>query len=131
LTEGGTKDRVLSAGDKAFAQYGAALAVAPAHSRALIGLARAETLAGTLQIAADPRLGMATVRKGLGALRRLPPAVRDSPETQVQEARMERLIAFSEGNIGDFADALTTLEHPRQVYEQIAALDPRNAPESD
>ncbi len=126
LSEQGTKDRVLAAANKAYAHFDAALAIAPSDSRALRGLARAENLAGTLQMTIDPPVGIATVRKAVDALHRLPPAMRNSQDVQIDEARMETMIAFGEAEIGRNAEALQTLQHPRQVYEQMAAVDPKN-----
>jgi tetratricopeptide (TPR) repeat protein len=126
LTEQGTKDRVLAAANKAYAHFDAALAISPMETRSLLGLARAENLAGTLQMTLDPRLGIATVRKGLDALHRLPPAARNTPDTQIDEARMETMIAFGQAQIGQNAEALQTLEHPRELYDRLAAVDPKN-----
>jgi non-specific serine/threonine protein kinase/serine/threonine-protein kinase len=126
LTEQGTKDRVLAAANKAYQHFDAALALAPTDSRALLGLARAYNLAGTLQIAADPRLGMATIRKGLDALSKLPPAARNAPQTEIDEARMETIIAFAQAQLGQDTEALHTLERPREVYEKLAEVDPKN-----
>jgi tetratricopeptide (TPR) repeat protein len=39
---------------------------------------------------------------------------------------MENTIAFGEGAIGQYSEALETLQHPLQVYERIAAVDPKN-----
>jgi tetratricopeptide (TPR) repeat protein len=127
LTNTGNQSTVLAAADKALMRFQAALVVSPGDSRALQGIARAENLAGTLQIATDPRIGMATIRTGLDALRRLPATMRDLQTTQIDEARMETMIAFAQAQIGDFAAGLATLEPARQFYERIAATDPKNA----
>jgi serine/threonine protein kinase/tetratricopeptide (TPR) repeat protein len=126
LSEQGTKDQVLAAASKAYAHFDAAIAMSPADSRALLGLARAENLAGTLQMVMDPRAGIASVQKGLDALHKLPPAMRGSPQTQIDETRMETTIAFGQAAIGQFADALRTLQHSREVYERLAVVDPKN-----
>jgi tetratricopeptide (TPR) repeat protein len=73
LSEQGAKDRALVVASKAYEHFDAALAISPTNSRALLGLARARNLAGTLQMVMDPRAGIASVQKGLDALRRLPP----------------------------------------------------------
>ncbi len=127
LTEQGATDRVLAAAQKARAHLEAALAISPEDARALLSLSRAENLAGTVQMMLDPRLGIATIRKGLEALSRLPPAERDTPEAEINRARMENMIAFGEAQIGEYADALRMLEHPRQVYDRTATVDPKNA----
>ena len=126
LTEHGAKDRVLAAADKAFAHFDAALRIAPQDTRALLGLARAENLAGTLQMEMNPPQAIATIQKGLDALRRLPPAARHSPATEIDQTRMENMIAFGQAEIGRYREALETLQHPREVYERIAAEDPKN-----
>ncbi len=127
LTDAGSKDRVLAAADKAVAHFNAALAVSPNDGRALPGIARAENLAGTLLISTDPRAGMATIQKGLDALRRMPPPMRDAQSTRIDEARMETMIGFAQEQIGEHAAALATLAGPVAVYEQIATVDPKNA----
>jgi tetratricopeptide (TPR) repeat protein len=70
---------------------------------------------------------MATIRNGLDALRHLPAPMRELQTTQIDEARMETMIAFAEAQIGDFAAGLATLEPARQFYERMAAADPKNA----
>jgi tetratricopeptide (TPR) repeat protein len=127
LTNTGNQSAVLASADRALARFRAALAVSPNDSRALLGIARAENLAGTLQIATDPRIGMATIRNGLDALRRLPAPMRELQTTQIDQARMETMIAFAEAQVGDFAAGLATLEPARQFYERMAAADPKNA----
>lgn len=126
LTEQGAAERVLAAADKAYAHFDAALQMAPHDTRTLLALARAANLAGTLQMAANPPAGIQTVQKGVDALHKLAPEARNLPETEINECRMETMIAFGQAAISRFADALQTMQHPHEVYERIASQDPKN-----
>jgi serine/threonine protein kinase len=126
LTNTGNIDEVLTAADKAMGYFWAALAISPQDSRALLGVARTENLAGTLRISTDPRAGVAIIEKGLDALRKLPPSMLTAQATQIDQARMETMIAFGQAQMGEFKEALAMLEPARRFYENMAIADPKN-----
>jgi tetratricopeptide (TPR) repeat protein len=121
------KDEVIATGDKAIARFQAALAIAPQDSSALLEIARVYLTESGVQSSTDPSLGIITVKKGLAAFRRLPLTMQSSPEGLTEEARLGARMGWNQWRLGHYDEALKTMQRPREIAEQFATVDPKNA----
>jgi tetratricopeptide (TPR) repeat protein/tRNA A-37 threonylcarbamoyl transferase component Bud32 len=118
----------LPAANEAIARFQDALYHSPGENRALLGLAQASNLKGNLVVAGkNVAQGLPVYELGLDALRRLPPAARQSPESQALEARLLTAIGFGEEETGRYGEAIATLAPAQVILDRAAAADPKNA----
>ena len=127
VVEPASKDQVMAASDKAIAHFDAALAVSPVEPRALLGLATAYNTRGTLFAASgDLQTAIGNFTRGLDTLQRLPSTEKNA-DTEGTAARMETMIGYCQGELGQIAAALATLKQAQDVLDRLGASDPKNA----
>lgn len=104
----------------------AALRTAPADSQTIRTLAESYESIGRIQATPDPQKGVQAYSTALGLLARLPARERQSVEVQQLRARMLVLVAWGQGQLGDFKHSLANLEEARPILDEQAADDPQN-----